>query len=257
MIPDAFAFYRAHVQPHVPPVLPDGVRIGPADGYTPLTNQRVCMVVGLTGTGKSTALGRLPHPTDRIPSRRALADLVVIPTAQVHRGATVRPVTDRTERFEHTRYFAQHIHPGGAAAVFAWLHIAGNADEVVLSEGVRGPHEIRYVLTNCPNWRVFELWIDPVLRLKRLSTRGDHFDTEATGAVDLAFLGEAQAVQVRAMLETREILPRAVITARAEARNYGAAPYDPSNNTPNYHCLVMDDLSPDDVARQLTEWIRQ
>src|SRR5690606_36730519 len=106
------------------------VRLHNAPEFVPLSQVQVCMVVGLTGTGKTTtlnALADLQHSggtryCDDIPERRELADLVIIPAAQVAAGEPVQPVRDREQRFELTRRFAQQVDSGGSAAAYGWLY---------------------------------------------------------------------------------------------------------------------------------------
>lgn len=263
---DPYTNYLQQVLPIIPRFVHEGilgrypdVRLTPAPGFTPLAGCRVVMLVGLTGTGKSTTLAALreiapwPYVTD-IPTRRELADLIVIPAAQHHRGEAIDPPTDREARFDYTRIFAAEVAPGGTAQAFTWLHYA-HPNRLVLSEGVRGPNEIAYALAHT-RWRIAELWIDPVLRLQRLTNRNDTFDRVTNpDTEDLAFLSPEQAATVRELLASGDISPAAVTTARAEARNYGGTPYDAANTTPNYRCFVTDTYTPEQVAAQLAAWI--
>jgi energy-coupling factor transporter ATP-binding protein EcfA2 len=256
--------YLNNVFPNVPEATrvatldayPD-VRLDATAGFTPLADCNIVMLIGLTGTGKSTALralrqvGTLAYRTD-IPTRRQLADLVLIPYAQHYAGEAIAPVKDRTQRFAYTRAFREHAADGGTAAAFTWLHFA-DATGRVLSEGVRGPNEIAYALANT-RWRLVELWVDPVTRLRRLSHRADAFDaiTAATTA-DLSFLPDSRVEEVRAALAAGDITPEAVTTVRAESHNYGAQPYDPANTTPRYCCIRIDTLTPAQVATAVVD----
>jgi hypothetical protein len=222
------------------------------------------MLVGLTGTGKSTtldALDRLRHQgetayCDEIPNRREVADWIIIPCAQAAASEVIRPVKDRAERFALTRRFAQEVDAGGSAAAYGWLHYHETGP--LLSDGLRGPGEIAYALAHYPRWRVVELWVDPVTRLQRLTNRKDSFDQVAVteAAADLSFLPAETHPRAQALLAAGEISPAAIITARAEAENYGSEPYDRHNRTPNYLCLLIDALSPAEVARQVADFMR-
>ena len=232
------------------------VCLEPTEGCTPLADCNIVMLIGLTGTGKSTTLralddaGTLPYTTD-IPTRRQLADLILIPYAQRVSGEPISPVKDRTQRFAYTRAFREQVAGGGTAVAFTWLYYK-NAAQRVLSEGVRGHNEIQYAL-NHTRWRLIELWIDPVTRLRRLSGRGEAFDMVANpSAEDLSFLPESRVDEVRAALEAGEITPAAVTTVRAEALNYGTDPFDAENKTPRYRCLSVEGLSPAEVAAAVT-----
>jgi len=256
--------YLNDILPSVPAVTraaaldayPD-VRLDDAESNTPLADCNVVMLVGLTGTGKSTTLravreaGTLSYRTD-IPTRRQLADLILIPYAQHLAGEPVAPVKDRTQRFGYTLAFRERVAEGGTAAAFSWLRFAAPSERL-LSEGVRGPNEIAYALQHT-RWRLIELWVDPVTRLRRLSNRNDAFDSIAVAnTADLSFLPEDSIDAVRAALAAGEISPEAVTTVRAESRNYGAQPYDAANTTPRYRCLRIDSLTPEQVAAAVVD----
>ena len=263
-------FFVENVWPQVPHELKvrlyeryPHVRVGREPGFTLLGDVPVCMVVGLTGTGKSTTLATLAdmrqngdiHYCEDIPTRRELADLIIIPTAQVISGDPVRPVADREQRFAYTYKFAHEFETGGSAAAFGWLYFGWDGHTTLLSDGLRGPREIAYALANYPQWAVAELWVDPVIRLQRLTDRKDRFDylTVAPTAVDLSFLPADRHAVVRRLLANGSISPKAVVTARAESQNYGQEPFDRANTTTNYRCLLIDDLTPGQVAAQVAE----
>ncbi len=262
---DGKTTYLQHVLPAVPQAVKQGalancpaISLVPVAGYVPLAECNITMLVGLTGTGKSTTLqalrraGRLTFH-EGIPSRRQLADLILIPMAQHHQGVPITPVKDRVARFGYTRVFREQIAPGGTAEAYTWFD-CNLPDAPILSEGVRGANEIDYVLQHT-RWRIIELWVNPVTRLKRLSDRREAFDAVGNAdGTDLSFLSSEQAAQVRDLLATGAITPEAVTTVREESANYGAAPYD-ANTTDRYHCLTIDSLTPQQVADAITNWI--
>lgn len=233
------------------------VRLTPEVGFTPLADVSLVMLVGLTGTGKTTTLNALRDVlavSSGIPTRRQLADLILIPAAQHHQHESLQPVHDREHRFTYTRIFRDEIASGGTAAAFTWLYYRSPAP-LTVSEGVRGTNEIGFALAHT-QWRIVELWVDPVVRLRRLSQRGDAFDQTANTATgDLSFLPPERIPQVQQHLADREISPTAIVTARAEAQNYGGQPYDATNTTPNYRCIVVDTLSPAETAAQIVHWL--
>lgn len=215
----------------------------------------IVMLVALTGTGKSTTLNLLsemiPIDDKKIPSRRALADMVIIPTAQTIAGDSVQAVTDRVERFRYTGLFARHI-SGGYVEAYHWLNLTHTTGDTLICEGIRGHREIDYALNHCPNWRIIELSANPLTRLQRLSQRSDAFD-EAEGSVSLDFLPEHYRDRVQAELKHGTVSPQAITIMQAEAQNYGLIPYNTSH--PNYKLIVTDNLSPDSVAQQVKEAI--
>ncbi len=235
--------------------------LAPEDGFTPLGEHNLVMLVGMTGSGKSTTLRHLREMdtfafVDAIPSRRDLADLVLIPSAQVIRQEAIYVIKDRVYRFRYTRYAHQEFVPGGTAEVFAWLDYR-TGSERILSEGVRGAEEIKYAL-QYTRWRIAELWVDPVQRLQRLSQRGEAFDqVNNADAEDLSFLPADRADEVRALLASGNITPQAIATVREETVNYGGAPYDIDNNTANYRCFPTNGLTPQQVAASVAQWIQQ
>ena len=135
-------------------------------GYRPLGESQMLMLVALTGTGKSTTLEILRERIGGrglgiIPTRREVADWIAIPLAQVLVGEAIAPVPDRVRRFAYTRFFAEKV-PGGMAAAFSWLHLSEAFDGPVLSEGIRGENELRFALDSFPNWRIVELTLHPI-----------------------------------------------------------------------------------------------
>ena len=152
--------------------------------------------------------------------------MILIPTAQYLQGQPLRSVKDREQRFAHTRYFRDNFASGGTAEAFTWVRYQSKV-RLTLSEGVRGTNEIAYALENT-RWRIVELWVEPITRLKRLSNRSGGFDHIAPSAVeDLSFLPESAIPDVRGMLETGDITPEAVAIIRAESRNYGSGTLPP------------------------------
>jgi hypothetical protein len=267
-------FYAQEVFPHIPAELkrriqeryPD-LSLMPQVGFKPLSEVSVFMLVALTATGKSTTLEQLTQMRvsgqilyrDDIPTRRELADYVIIPTAQVISGEDIKPVAGREERFEYTRKFAQEFEPGGSAAAYGWFYYRWDGRTPILSDGIRGPGEISYTLSRHPAWRILELWVDPLVRLQRLTNRADVFDqiTNVNQDVDLSFLPADSINAARRLLESGDISHKAVLTARAEAQNYGSEPFDESNTTPGYRCLAMKDLPPKAVAQEVIKFMQE
>ncbi len=270
---DPRVFYLNEVYPRLSAQLREqmqtrypNIRLHAEGGFLPLTEYPVCMVVGLTGTGKSTTLRQLDllrqseqvAYRDDIPSRRELADWMVIPTVQVLDGDPVAALKGREARFAATRKFARQV-PGGLAAAFSWLNYRGDRQMPLVSEGVRGPNEIRYVLERFPCWRVFELWVPPLVRLQRLSGREDIFDQVANpdAQPDLTFLPLEDQAEALRLYENGLISHTALITLQAEAQNYDHQPFDPTNSTERYHCLNIAQMPPEESAAALCRFIHE
>lgn len=270
---DTHTFYLDEVYPQLPALLreqmqgryPD-IRLCAEAGFAPLAEYPVCMVVGLTGTGKSTTLSKLAARResgqvayrDDIPTRREVADWIAIPVVQMLNGEPIAPLKGREARFAATRRFAQEV-PGGLAAAFSWLYYRGDLSIPLVSEGVRGPDEIRYVLEHFPRWRVFELWVPPLVRLQRLSGRADSFDQLANpdAAVDVSFLPHDAQDEALRLWKRGVISQAALVTLHAEAQNYGHQPFDHTNTTARYRFLNIEQVSAEDAAAELARFIHE
>lgn len=256
-------FYREHIWPQVPAQHRDHfatcyphLRFVPQVGDVSLDALPILMLVALTGTGKTTTLRALQQrPTiayrDDLPGRREIANLIVIPTAQILLGHSIRPITDREQRFFYTRTFAEHV-AGGFATAYSWLYTTPSTLPII-SEGIRGASEIAYTLANIPRWHIAELTIDPLLRLQRLSNRDDPFDriTGDAALADLSFLPQSIHATVRERLATGEVTRSALRIMQAEARNYGLHPFAGAH--PRYRPIQSDDLTPRAIAEAITQ----
>lgn len=259
-------FYLEHVYPKLNLTLTDQypqVSLMPTGGYHTLAEHKVLMLVALTGTGKTTTLEQLariagthvPIRQPVIPTRREVADWIAIPTAQVILGEPIQPVRDRVKRFHYTRTFAEHI-AGGMATAFSWVHIVDSYQQLIMSEGIRGPDEIFHALENCPGWYIVELTLHPLERLRRLSSRDDHFD-QVEGAGEVSFLPDAMRKEARRLLIAGEITSKALTIMRAESKSYGLLPFSSGADYPNYHRLDVDSLTREQVAEAVLSIMKQ
>lgn len=235
------------------------VSLDGGDGFRPLGEQALLMLVALTGTGKSTTLDRLRARLGGagmgiIPTRRELADWIAIPMAQALADEPIEPIRDRARRFACTRRFAEQA-PGGLAAAFSWLYLADGCDGILFSEGIRGHNEIRYALDHFPRWRIVELTLHPLTRLRRLSGRRDDFD-RADGSSDLSFLPRQLRREAKALVKAGEITAAALAIVEAEAANYGFEPFADGAAYPNYHRVEVEERSPDEVVEAILRIIK-
>jgi hypothetical protein len=233
------------------------IRFGATDGFVPVSNQPILMLSALTGTGKSTALSALSNTgasfdLSRLPARRDLADFIIIPTGQALVNDSIAPVTNREDRFLYTRIFAEHF-DGGMASIYSALYCTA-CDFPLLSEGIRGAMEIAYALEHCVGWHILELTVNPVTRLRRLSSRSDSFD-QANSTYDLAFLPETYHAEVTDLLNSGDISAKALTIMRAESENYGLMPYGVQHD--RYHMLAVDDIAPQTVANTLVKILQR
>lgn len=226
--------------------------------FVPLSEVSVFMLVAYTGTGKTTTLDELAllresgeiNYREDIPTRRELADWLIIPSAQVLSGEPIQPVKDRTERFKYTYCFAEAF-PGGSALVYSLLYYQWNCKTPLLSDGIRGTRELIYTLSHCGDWNIIELWVDLATRLQRLSRRDDEFDRVESSS-DLSFLPEQIRSKIQELLHQGVITSDAVSIVKAEAANYGIEPFQAVDSA-NYHRLNTHHLSPKDVASKICQ----
>lgn len=253
-------FYLSEVYPRLefPIVIKyPHVHIEMNDNYHSLAEHSVCMLVALTGTGKTTTLKYLKQFLDNqqiddmniIPSRREVADWIAIPTAQVLLDEPIQAVSNRVKRFYYTRTFAEHVE-GGMARAFSWINVHNDYSDVIISEGIRGTKEFSHALEHCLNWKIVELTLHPLIRLQRLSSRDDQFD-KADGELNVSFLPIELQEEAIQLVESNEITAKALTIMRAEAQNYGLYPFADGDQFDNYHQIEVDALSPQQVAQQV------
>jgi hypothetical protein len=267
---DPQAFFMDTVLPQIDGRLTDDLRrkyarvsLYPQAGFVALRSTPMLMLAALTGTGKSTTLDALAARrssgeidyVDDIPSRREVADLIAIPTAQALLKEAIEPVKDRTARFRYTRTFAESV-AGGMARAFSWLYYRPEGETPIVSEGIRGGDEIGFALENYPAWRIAELALNPLTRLQRLSTRNDGFD-QAAGSADVSFLPEAFQEAARAALARGEISPKALSIMEAEAASYGLTPCEHANGAGRYRRIEADGLTVDEITDQIVEQLKR
>ncbi len=134
--------------------------------------------VGVTGVGKSTTLAALESAGGQftlLPDRRTLTDAVIIPAVQRADGEALRPITDRTQRFDYTRRYRER-YPGGMAHALAQLPIAVDGMGTLCFDGLRGAEEVAHAAEILPLARFVVLDAPDTVRVERLLNRADAFD---------------------------------------------------------------------------------
>jgi hypothetical protein len=200
-------------------------------GWKAVADTRLLVVIGLTGTGKSTAMTALRttgEPFSLLPNRREITDRAIIPLY------CNDPVSDRVRRFELTRRFAK-VNPGGMAHILERLSVdPSELPHPLVFDGLRGADEAAHAAAALPRARFLILTAPDFVRLTRLVLRTDAFDQTSAvtaGAAGIVLseadiltpverfqlegwmrLGALDPVDVRAKLD--------IVTA--ERRNYDA-----------------------------------
>ncbi|NEN99258.1 MAG: AAA family ATPase [Moorea sp. SIO3I7] len=162
--------------------LSSGIRYGlsAVDGWLPLVEQPLFILVGLTGVGKSTLINALSDTElnfTLFPNRRTLTDKFIIPTVMQIDGAEKEDdITCRVTRFSYTRRYKQ-LFPEGIVHILSKLQI--NPSQVcfpLLFDGLRGKQEVKYAIKILPKAQFLVLEAPNYVRLERLLTRRDLFD---------------------------------------------------------------------------------
>ena len=183
--------------------------LSPREGWVPLTEVPLLVLVGLTGAGKTTLARELGFPT--LPNRRELTDHFVLG----------EPVIDRVERFRRVAAWRED-HPGGLAELLAKGYVPANG--LWLFDGLRGEGELEYALKALPRARFLVLELDNETRLFRLLSRGDGFDrAKASGELEQVARGviSKEALEKALRLAPIEEVERKLRIVAEEAKNYG------------------------------------
>ncbi|HWK48008.1 MAG TPA: hypothetical protein VNT30_25015 [Stellaceae bacterium] len=200
-------------------------------GWRAVADSRLLVVIGLTGTGKSTAMAELraiAEPFSLLPNRREVTDKAIIPLY------SDQPVNDRVERFELTRRFAR-ANPGGMAHILTQLSVDPEAlPDPLVFDGLRGADEVAHAAVVLPRARFLVLTAPDFVRLTRIVLRADAFDrtsaltADEAGAVlsDAELLTPVERFQLEGWMRLGALDPKDVRAklniVTAERRNYDA-----------------------------------
>lgn len=244
------------------------------------SGENLLILVGLTGTGKTTTVNALRDVGlnfQLLPNRRAITDEYIIGYLQKLDGEPVVPVRDRTKRFGYTRRFREMFAGGMAEALREWLIVNGERlmvnGESLIFDGLRGENEIVRAVKLFPEARFLFLHAPDFVRVQRLVQRQDAFDAVAVDGdgVDTAVLRNLAADiltneelnQLLAQIANGEIdaqeLQAKLTIVRSERENY-----DPDATLQALQNLAPDRLifgdtvgnSPEEIANQTLEKMR-
>lgn len=160
-----------------------GMGLPRAEGWLPLMEQPLLILVGVTGVGKSTvtqALAQAGLAFSLLANRRALTDLFIIPTI-VRMDARIarNHPSCRVERFYYTRRYKE-LFPAGMVHVLSQLQIHPlYVRSPIIFDGLRGEQEATYAVKLLPQARFIILEAPDYIRLQRLLIRNDAFDRVA------------------------------------------------------------------------------
>lgn len=236
----------------------------------------VLILVGVTGVGKSTTLAALNAAGfvyTLLPDRRELTDTMIIARLQTEDGETIRPVTDRAERFDYTRRYRER-YGGGMAHALTSLRVDSDiAQQTLLFDGLRGADEVRYAAEYLPQARFLVLDAPDVLRVERLLTRRDAFDqiaaatqTDTSNIFDNLpgvdeFFGPIEKQHLRALVDQGNVsaddLRAKLSIVITERRNYDpTAAITELTRLASPRTLVVNtaETKPEEVARQVIEF---
>ena len=234
-------------------------------------------LMGLTGVGKSTAVGALQSagtPLTLLPNRRTLTDALIIPVVQRAANQPVQSVKNRLERFELTRRYRE-AHPGGMVHALS-RHLETHPQEeqgTLAFDNLRGLEEARAGVTTFPEARFILLDAPPPVRLLRLVGRNDRFDqVAATRLENSSFAEQLMALEglepvfdpgELARLEARgvpaEDILKAVRIILSEAAQYdmtaAAAYLREAKDAESFLYLDTAELSVDEVRARIQGWL--
>lgn len=238
-------------------------------------------LMGLTGVGKSTAVGALQSsgtPLTLLPNRRALTDALILPEMQRAARQPVQRVGDRLERFELTRRYRK-AYPGGMVhALGQYLggrFLEANPPEergTLVFDNLRGLDEARAGVAAFPEARFILLDAPPPTRVSRLMERRDSFDqVEITRSENIPFDEQLRTLEgfdevfdafdlaLELQGRAQDDVLKAVHIILSEARNYdmtaAAAYLRREKDTQNFLYLDTFKMSVDEVQARIQEWL--
>ncbi len=243
---------------------------------------RLLILVGLTGTGKTTTVNAMRDQGCEfqiLPDRRKLTDQLIIAPLQQQDGKPVTLVKDRTQRFAYTRRYRE-LHRGGMAeAVEQYLvnseqftvdsDCTLNTEHCLLVfDGLRGENEITYAAQAMPEaWFLF-LDAPDFVRVQRLLRRNDMFDQASvevkTGKETAVFLDptlinwldDQQLAKLEYYIDQGELTLEDV-TAKLTIVQKERQNYDPDATLAALQQFAPDRLIYANTARQSPEEIAQ
>lgn len=203
----------------------------PKPGYTPIEEYPLIIIVGLTGSGKTTLCNLLNSQEELffIPERRIITDKVIIPSLKTKKKVK-EDIYTREERFEFSNQFRKN-YPGGMGFILSQLHIKLPGEKSILVfDGLRGENEVSFAINNLSKSLFILLDAPDNVRVKRLIKRKDSFDrvNNELKEIDLELLGKIFSLEElreihddinKGHLEAKQVIEKSVIV-HTEKKNY-------------------------------------
>jgi len=196
---------------------------GPATppGWKEITSFPLIIIVGVTGTGKTTFTNNLAesgYDFELLPDRRELTDQLIIAPLQREDHQEVRTLP-RMQRVPYIRLYQQR-HPAGLAYAISQLYVdPAVCSKFLIFNGLRGESEVQYAVDALPEAQFIVLDASNIVRAKRLLKRKDSYDrtpkyehknlSMLEKAVSFDALGVPEAVQIFSLDEELSLLEMA------------------------------------------------
>ena len=150
----------------------------PPPGWQPISSLRLIIIVGVTGTGKTTATKNLTKngfDFQLLPDRRFLTDKLIIAPLQREDCQEVKTLP-RMQRVPYIRRYKQR-HPAGLAYAVSKLFVdPTTCKDFWVFNGLRGEEEVKYAIEAIPKAQFIVLDAIDIVRAQRLIRRHDPYD---------------------------------------------------------------------------------
>ena len=147
-------------------------------GWQAITSLPLIIIVGVTGTGKTTLINNLAnvgYDFELLPDRRNLTDQLIITPLQREDNQDVRTLP-RMQRVPYIRRYKQR-HPAGLAYAISQLYVdSASCNKFWIFNGLRGESEINYAIDAFPKAQFIVLDASNIVRAQRLLKRKDPYD---------------------------------------------------------------------------------
>jgi hypothetical protein len=191
---------------YIQPYLGTGYATPP--GWKAITNFPLIIIVGVTGTGKTTFTNNLVeagYDFELLPDRRDLTDQLIIAPLQREDHQEVRALP-RMQRVPYIRHYQQR-HPAGLAYAISQLYVdPAVCSKFLIFNGLRGESEVQYSIDASPKSQFIVLDASNIVRAKRLLERKDSYDrTSKYKQENLSMLEKAASFDALGVPEAAEI----------------------------------------------------